>query len=311
MRMEQMLYLLVISQSPSMSAASQKLHLTPQALSISIKHLEEELGIELLKRTNRGTTLTEKGWAFVRLTRTYLDGIDQLAADGAVQENSILTYQGAVPLYSNHGGANLFLPKLLSHFYQYAPQLESSIIAMPYYDAVEKVETAQIPYAFFDQFMAKGTPLISLKTATFYPLFRYQLVCQVPDKFPIHQYATLTLESILRYPLIESTPFNNQALSFLQFLNGYAKPPKIFQVDRPSMVQELLASGIGIALSMMPPYHDIDRFHLKNVRAIPIVDDLEEYFGFIALSPVLPQPFQNLMDYIRENLHELLTNRPI
>ena len=100
MRMEQMLYLLVISQSPSMSAASQKLHLTPQALSISIKHLEEELGIELLKRTNRGTTLTEKGWAFVRLTRTYLDGIDQLAADGAVQENSILTYQGAVPLYS-------------------------------------------------------------------------------------------------------------------------------------------------------------------------------------------------------------------
>lgn len=309
MRMEQLLYLLTISQSPSMSAASQKIHLTPQALSISIKHLEEELGIALLNRTNRGTTLTEKGWALVQLTRTYLDGINQLVADAPTQSDSILTYQGQLPLYSNYGGANLFLPKLVSHFYQYAPQLDGQLLPMAYYEAIEKVESAQIPYAFFDQFIAKGSPIIKMKTASFYSLFRYQLVCQVPDKFPLHQYSTLTLESILRYPLIESTPFNNQALSFLQFLNGYDKPPKIFHVDRPSMVQELLTAGIGLSISMALPYHDIDRFHLKNVRAIPIVDDLEEYFGFIALSPTLEQPYQQLMDYIRENLHILLTGQ--
>ena len=98
MRMEQLLYLLVISQSPSMSAASQKIHLTPQALSISIKHLEEELGLELIKRTNRGTTLTEKGWALVHLTRTYLDAIARLAADDGPPAESILTYQGQLTI---------------------------------------------------------------------------------------------------------------------------------------------------------------------------------------------------------------------
>lgn len=311
MRMEQLLYLLVISQSPSMSAASQKLHLTPQALSISIKHLEEELGIKLLKRTNRGTTLTEKGWALVRLTRTYLDGIDHLVAGSHQQEEGILSYRGQLPLYSNHGGANLFLPKLISHFCQYAPQIDSQIIAMPYTELVENVEAANIPYAFFDQYYKQSRPIIPLKNAVFYPLFHYQLVCQVPDKFPIHKYSTLTLESILHYPLIESTPFNNRTLSLLEFLNGYDKPPKIFHVDRPSMVQEFLSAGIGLFLSMALPFHDIDRFHLKNVRAIPVVDDLEEYFGFISLTPALNQPHQQLIDYIRENLHILLTGQSL
>ena len=310
MRMEQLLYLLVISQSPSMSAASQKIHLTPQALSIAIKHLEEELGIELLKRTNRGTTLTEKGWALVRLTRHYLDAIDRLVACDQPQDASILAYQGQLPVYTNYGGANLFLPKLISHFYQYAPKLEIVLQTMTYYEAADQVARSQIPYSFFDQYIVKSQPAITLDEGlTFYPLFRYQLVCLVPDKFPLYKYDSLTLESILRYPLIESTPQPNQALSLLEFLSDYQKPPKVYAVDRYSMVHELLSSGMGVSLNMALPYHDSDRFHLKNVRAIPIIDDVEEYFGYITLSPTLPEPHQQLITYIRENLHTLLTGQ--
>ena len=309
MRMEQLLYLLVISQSPSMSAASQKIHLTPQALSISIKHLEEELGLELIKRTNRGTTLTEKGWALVHLTRTYLDAIARLAADDGPPAESILTYQGQLTIYSNHGGANLFLPKLISRFYQYAPQLEIRLAAMPYFDAVEQVNAAQIPYSFFDQYFLKGQPVIALESASFQPLFRYQLVCQVPDKFPLYHYPTLTLENILCYPFIEPSPLPNQPLSLLEVLSDYQKPPKIFHVDRPSLVQELLAAGMGLSLSMVLPEHDLDRFHLKNVRAIPVADDFEVYFGFIALSPTLTEPHQQLISYIQQNLQALLTGQ--
>ena len=66
---------------------------------------------------------------------------------------------------------------------------------------------------------------------------------------------------------------------------------------------------MGLSLSMVLPEHDLDRFHLKNVRAIPVADDFEVYFGFIALSPTLAEPHQQLISYIQQNLQALLTGQ--
>ena len=48
MTTEQLQYLLEISRNPSLNSASQKLHITPQALSISIKKLENEILLAFL-----------------------------------------------------------------------------------------------------------------------------------------------------------------------------------------------------------------------------------------------------------------------
>ena len=57
MTTEQLQYLLEISRNPSLNSASQKLHITPQALSISIKKLENELSFSLLERSYKGISL--------------------------------------------------------------------------------------------------------------------------------------------------------------------------------------------------------------------------------------------------------------
>ena len=61
MRIEQFEYLLEISQNKSMNAASKNLHISPQALSNSIKKLEDELGLTILERTSMGVSLTPDG----------------------------------------------------------------------------------------------------------------------------------------------------------------------------------------------------------------------------------------------------------
>lgn len=76
MRIEQLKYLIEISKCKSMSVASENLHLTPQALSISIKNLEEELGVQLLERTNKGASLTQKGWLLTKLTEEFLNKVN-------------------------------------------------------------------------------------------------------------------------------------------------------------------------------------------------------------------------------------------
>ena len=61
MRTEQLQYLIEISKHKSMNIASQKLHISPQALSTAMKGLEKELNMQLLERTTMGVSLTEDG----------------------------------------------------------------------------------------------------------------------------------------------------------------------------------------------------------------------------------------------------------
>ena len=60
MRTEYLNYLVEISKHKSMNLASQKLHISPQALSAAIKGLENELQIKLLDRTTTGGNIDNR-----------------------------------------------------------------------------------------------------------------------------------------------------------------------------------------------------------------------------------------------------------
>ena len=61
MRLEQLEYLVTISKCSSLSEASDRLFITQQSLGKAIKDLEDELGVRLLVRSNKGCTLTSEG----------------------------------------------------------------------------------------------------------------------------------------------------------------------------------------------------------------------------------------------------------
>ncbi|MCR5773619.1 MAG: LysR family transcriptional regulator [Lachnospiraceae bacterium] len=65
MNIYQIKYVLEVAKSSSIREAATKLFISQPALSKSIKELEEELGILLFERTNKGITLTHEGNEFV------------------------------------------------------------------------------------------------------------------------------------------------------------------------------------------------------------------------------------------------------
>lgn len=65
MNISQIKYVLEVSNSSSIREAATKLFITQPALSSSIRELEEELGILIFERTNKGISLTEDGREFV------------------------------------------------------------------------------------------------------------------------------------------------------------------------------------------------------------------------------------------------------
>ncbi len=65
MNITQIKYVLEVAASASMREAASKLFVSQPALSASIKELEEELGILIFERTNKGISLTDEGREFV------------------------------------------------------------------------------------------------------------------------------------------------------------------------------------------------------------------------------------------------------
>ncbi len=65
MNVSQMKYVLEVASAPSIREASTRLFISQPALSSSIRELEEELGIIIFDRSNKGITLTDEGREFV------------------------------------------------------------------------------------------------------------------------------------------------------------------------------------------------------------------------------------------------------
>ncbi|MBR6222904.1 MAG: LysR family transcriptional regulator [Lachnospiraceae bacterium] len=65
MNINQLKYVLEVANASSMREASTKLYVSQPALSSSIRELEEELGILIFERTNKGISLTDEGRDFI------------------------------------------------------------------------------------------------------------------------------------------------------------------------------------------------------------------------------------------------------
>ncbi|MCR5768371.1 MAG: LysR family transcriptional regulator, partial [Lachnospiraceae bacterium] len=65
MNINQLRYALTVAASGSMHEASTRLYISQPALSASIRELEEELGIRIFDRTNKGISVTAEGNEFL------------------------------------------------------------------------------------------------------------------------------------------------------------------------------------------------------------------------------------------------------
>lgn len=74
--LQQLRYIIEVAECGSINAASQQLYVSQPTLSTTIKDTEQELGISIFNRTNRGITLTNEGTEFIGYARQILEQVD-------------------------------------------------------------------------------------------------------------------------------------------------------------------------------------------------------------------------------------------
>ncbi len=99
MRMEYFEYLIEIAKQKNMKVSSERLHMTPQALSVCIKNMEREVGFEILERKPKGVELTADGQTLLslaeRIVKDYYQTLQEIHQSGAA-----FSSQEAVQIYA-------------------------------------------------------------------------------------------------------------------------------------------------------------------------------------------------------------------
>lgn len=80
MTLQQLRYLIAVAECGSINAAAHNLYTTQSNLSTAVKELENELGISIFNRSNRGVSLTTEGTELLGYARQVIEQADMLQA---------------------------------------------------------------------------------------------------------------------------------------------------------------------------------------------------------------------------------------
>ena len=88
MTLQQLRYAVSVANNKSMNKAAEEMFITQPNLSSSIKDLEEEIGIEMFLRSNRGVVITPEGEEFLAYARQMID-MYSLIEDKYIEKKSL------------------------------------------------------------------------------------------------------------------------------------------------------------------------------------------------------------------------------
>ena len=243
MTLDQMRYLIKIAETHSITAASNRLFITQQALSASIKAMEEELNVQLLNRRSKGVVLTAEGQHVLKTAYQIVQLHDELIEHYKKEKGK--NYQRTLRIITNQGIDLLFLPKIISWFYKHYPQVKLDMQTGTAEQIIEAVEQQQADIGlinvleFEGQCMRKFEPplkFISYHTNKF-------VYCTHRNSY-FGNYKTISLKSIVKKPLIMVPTDAPEEHLLLQVVKFFGEP-EIIWAKSTRLSRLLLLDNMG------------------------------------------------------------------
>jgi DNA-binding transcriptional LysR family regulator len=226
------------AKSGSLSRAAKELYLTQPSISHAIKQLEERLGLPLFIRTSRGVVLTQEGavlYSYIEQSQLLISlaeeklaalknlesGELRIGGSDSLFKHYLLPYleryhqlYPSIRLYLDHGTT----PEIIS--FLKAGKIDMGVVRLPILDPQLSVaETIQLQECFV-----------------------------AGDRFRALKGKVLTLEQLLRYPLILFSRNSRARMAITEVVQSYGlKLDPAIEVGSVELLKEFARRGLGIA----------------------------------------------------------------
>jgi DNA-binding transcriptional LysR family regulator len=234
-------YFLAVADEQSFSAAAKKLHMAQPPLSQQIKHLEEELGVQLFERQNRPVRLTPAGAFLASHGRSLIDKADELVEYVKRMGNG---ERGVLNVGFVGSATFEILPKVLQEFRKRSPEVLLNLHEMSSVEQQRALNESRIDVGFM-------RPLVPDDSFKLEKIYEEPLVVAVPTKSDLARLESVSLkelekESFIWFP--RSSPFSYGGF-ILNLCRSVGFEPRIVQeTSEMQTALSLIAGGIGLGL---------------------------------------------------------------
>ncbi len=234
---------LSVAEESSMARAANRLHLTPSALSMLVRGMEDDLGFRLFDRTTRSLVLTDAGQQLLPTVRQVFEsleqGIDSVRTAQQVKASRFVV--GTSPLL-----ASALVPEVIASFRQQHPQVRVELI-----DAAVESLPALVRDGRADMVVCTANSDVSDLHAT--RLYSDKLLLVCPREHPLASRREVEWQALCDEPLVLLRPGSGlRALVDKAIARWGKRNPPAHEVSQVATALGLVAAGEGVAI--LPSY---------------------------------------------------------
>ena len=222
MTLSQLRYAITVADSRSMNQAAQKLFISQPSLSAAIRELEDEVGIEIFRRTNRGIQVTPDGEEFVGYARQDKEKVKKKF--GVSMQHDSFAVQAFVEMVRRFG----------------MERYEFSIYETQTYDVIENVKNfrSELGILYLNDFNRKVLgKIFEENNLEFHELFDCQEYVYLWSGHPLAKKKEITLEDLEDYPFLSFDQGSNNSFYFAEeVFSTYEYKQSIKANDRATML---------------------------------------------------------------------------
>ena len=256
MELRQLEYFQMASRLKNITRAAERLRVSQPNITVAIKKLEAELGIQLFDRSQKQLSLTPEGAVFLTRIELALRNIQ----DAVLEVNDYKQLQkgtikiGIPPMM----GAYLF-PKIFSSFQRRYSHLDVYLHEEGSVAIREQLERDELDFGII--IIPDSSPNLQLL-----PMARSQVVCCVPADSALAARKAITLQDVEEHNLIMLKEGSFLRQTMLQKMKTAGVTPNIvLESNQVVTIMGLVASGVGNAFLLDMIVRDT-----PGIRAIPL-----------------------------------------
>jgi DNA-binding transcriptional LysR family regulator len=244
MELRHLRYFLAVGEASNFTKAAAQLRVAQPALSRQVKSLEDEIGVDLLRRGPRGVTLTAEGKLFLEEVRELLK-----RADDSVEKIRALARDEYTELHVGYAPTPTveILPPGVAAFRRSAPRVKLLLHDLSSDELIGGLRNGTLELAI----MAQLNGVQSAVGIEFEPLRTYPLCVALPAAHPFTRRKSVPLRKVASEPLIglrhKDYPEYYRILDHI-FAAIAVKPRITLECDSTSSLLVEVEAGHGIAL---------------------------------------------------------------
>ena len=242
MKLQQLRYVVKVAECGSITEASRRLFVSQPSITASIRDLENEMGVHIFERTNKGVVVSEEGETFLGYARQVLDQADLLEG--------------------KYKGASEQVPHFSVSCQHYSFAVNAFVDVVNEYDADEynfilrETQTgeiiddvangsSEIGVLYLSEYNSEVlTKLIKKSNLVFEEIFTASPHVFIGKNHPLASHAVITLDELKPYPYLVYEQGERNSFYFSEEFLSVLDMPKSIQVrDRATLFN--LAVGLN------------------------------------------------------------------